>query len=212
MISKLNQLEPVCQAIRMLAPDLFEIVLHDLTTGKIAFIANTFSPRKIGDDSLVETENYQNELNTNGTIGPYMKSNSDGSKVKSVSAAIRGDDGAPIGLLCINMRTTGLEVAAEMLAGLIATDASKGDAILKNDWRELANTIIAHTLDDLKISFNQLKRSDRLIIVQNLHDADIFDARGAADYTAEALGISRANLYTLLQTARQPAEAAPGSR
>ncbi len=184
-------------------PGLVEVVLHDLNTGKIAHIENAFSPRKAGDASLIETENYEAELNQDGTIGPYRKANPDGSTLKSVSALIRDEQNRPAGLLCINMKTDGLESAAQLLAGLAAVGPDESQGILKNDWREVANTVIAETLRQRKLGTNQAKRPDRLEIVRNLLDADVFAARGSADYVAEALGISRASLYGLLNEAKR---------
>lgn len=184
-------------------PGLVEVVLHDLNSGEIVHIENGFSPRKIGDASLVETENYEAELAPDGTIGPYRKANPDGSTLKSVSALIRDENNRPAGLLCINMKTDGIEAAAQALAGLAAVGAENSQGILKNDWRELANSVIAETLRSRKLGPGQAKRPDRLEIVRNLLNADVFSARGSADYVAEALGISRASLYGLLNEARR---------
>ncbi len=203
--SQLEAIKPICRALQRLLPGTVEVVLHDLTRGQIAHIENAFSPRRVGDDSLVETENYQTELRSDGTIGPYRKANPDGSAIKSVSALIPDQQGRAIGLLCINMRTDHLEAAAAALSALVASKASDDSTMLKNDWRELANRIIAETLRERNLGLVQAKRPDRLAIVAKLEGADIFSARGSADYVAEALGISRASLYGLLGEARRPA-------
>ncbi len=184
-------------------PGLVEVVLHDLNSGKIVHIENGFSPRKAGDLSLVDTENYESEMAPDGTIGPYRKANPDGSTLKSVSALLRDERNKPAGLLCINMKTDGLEAAAHALAGLAAVEPDRNQGFLKNDWRELANTVIAETLRRRNLGPGQAKRPDRLEIVRNLLDADVFAARGSADYVAEALGISRASLYGLLNEAKR---------
>lgn len=69
---------------------------------------------------------------------------------------------------------------------------------------KFANTMISQAAKDRKISLNQARRQDRLHIVSQLAAADFFDTRGAAEYVAEALGVSRSNVYDLL-TVSKPA-------
>lgn len=204
MTPELNRYKPICSAITKLLPGLVEVVLHDLGSGKIAHIENSFSPRVAGDISLVETKDYKSETSSDKTVGPYSKSNSDGARLKSVSAVLQAADGRDIGLLCINMRIDALESAQAALAaiaGVSETNPSSG--LVKNDWREIANTVIADQIQTLGISIVGARRDDRLAIVNALSRAAVFEARGAIDYVASALGISRAGLYDLLKTLRE---------
>ncbi|MDD7909579.1 PAS domain-containing protein [Pseudovibrio exalbescens] len=210
-MSSLELLTPVCHAIAALFPGQVEVVLHDLKSQRIAVLVNAMSPRKPGDDSLTDIGDFQANLSADDTIGPYLKSNSDGAKLRSVSALIRDDTGAPAALLCMNLRVDALEAAKNLLAQLTSTAQDINDsAFIKNDWREVTNAIIAATLNELKISFNQLRRNERQVIVSRLLAADVFAARGSADFVAEALGISRASLYSLIKQCR--ASAAPAER
>jgi len=204
----MKTLFPVCRAIAALLPGQIEVVLHDLRKGRIVHIENGFSPRKTGDDSLTETANFQSELTPADTIGPYLKANSDGARLRTVSALLRDDEGAPFALLCLNLRLTELEAARDLLSNLTAIVSAETPAILRHDWRETANAIISATLRELKISFNQLRRPERLVIVTRLQEAGIFSARGSSDYVAEALGVSRASIYDLIKQARHSANPA----
>jgi len=195
----LKALEPVCKAISLLMPEMVEVVLHDLATNTIAHIENGFSARRAGDDSLLETGNYVAELNEHGIIGPYRKSSPDGTRLKSVSAVFRNNQGQPIGLLCINFKTGDLETVSTLLRTMARLDEKCQPSIVKNDWRELTNSIIEDTLKDLKIAHSQLRRPGRLEIMRRLMRADILSARGAGDYVAKALGISRASYYDMLR-------------
>lgn len=199
---ELKALEPVCKAIALLMPDLVEVVLHDLKTNTIAHIENGFSARNAGDDSLLETENYAAELNADGIIGPYRKSSPDGSRLKSVSAVFRDTQGHPIGLLCLNFKTGDLETVSALLSTITRLDEGTQPSIVKNDWRELTNKIIEDTLRDLKIAHNQLRRPARIEILRRLLNADVLSARGAGEYAAKALGISRASFYDMLREAK----------
>ena len=200
----LSLFAPICRALVRLLPGQVEVVLHDLSTNSIAHIENSFSPRKAGDDSLSDIADFQSELRGDDTIGPYTKSNSDGTRLRSVSALLRGDEGKPVALLCINMRVDRLEMARDVLAAFTQTEPTLTSDLLRNDWREVTNAIISATLKELKLSFNQLKKADRDLIVERLSDADIFTARGAVDYVAEALGVSRTTLYSHIKKSKAP--------
>jgi predicted transcriptional regulator YheO len=201
-MSQIMLLAPICRAIVRLMPGQVEVVLHDLVTNRIALIENSFSPREAGDDGLSELGDFQSELKADDTIGPYMKSNSDGARLRSVSALVRDEQGNPVALFCINMRVEAMEMARDILAAFTQVEAAPTSELLRNDWREVTNAIIAATLKELKLSFNQLKKPEREIIVERLISADIFTARGAVDYVAEALGVSRATLYTLIKQSK----------
>lgn len=199
---ELKALEPVCKAISLLMPEMVEVVLHDLKTNTIAHIENGFSARNAGDDSLLETANYAAELSADGIIGPFRKSGPDGSRLKSVSAVFRDARGQPIGLLCLNFRTGDLETVSTLLSAMARLDDGPQPSIVRNDWRELTNRIIEDTLKDLKIAHSQLRRPGRIEIMRRLLRADILSARGAGDYVARALGVSRASFYDMLREAK----------
>lgn len=198
---ELSHYRPVCAAISKLLPGLVEVVLHDLASGTIAHIENNLSLRAVGDDSLLETDGYKTELESDGTIGPYPKSQANGSKLKSISAVLRDSAGQDIALLCINMPIDALASAQASLALLtsIANTADSPNTLLKNDWREASNSIISEQLKTLKISAAQAKRADRQAIVAQLQRHAIFESRGSVDYVAQVLGISRASLYSLIK-------------
>ncbi|MCF3992301.1 transcriptional regulator DauR, partial [Pseudomonas aeruginosa] len=64
-----------------------EVVLHDLRSQRVDYIANNLSKREVGDDSALEDmlEGDSDERN----IGPYEKLNWDGQKIRSVSTVLR---------------------------------------------------------------------------------------------------------------------------
>ena len=203
MLHILEQYIPITKAISALLPGLVEIVIHNLNTNTIFHIENAFTPRKVGDDSQLDTKNYEKELDSDSLIGPYRKSNPDGTKLKSVSSLLTDSNGEPVGLMCINMQIDGLELSLNHLQSLIAVDAHKHSAFVVSDWRENANLIIAETVQTRGIRLAQANKEDRLEIVRHLFVADIFSSRGSAEYVAEALGISRASFYQLLKAVKQ---------
>ena len=78
---------PVCQAIATLLQPHAEVVLHDLATGNIAYIANAFSKRRPGDSSMTDLD-VAISIDSS-VIGPYRKTNWDRRQLRSVTAVLR---------------------------------------------------------------------------------------------------------------------------
>jgi predicted transcriptional regulator YheO len=89
------------------------VVLHDLRSQKIDYIANNLSKREIGDDAALEDLLEPGTDETN--IGPYEKLNWDGQKIRSLSTVLRDSAGKPLAVLCINLNISLFENARAAL-------------------------------------------------------------------------------------------------
>jgi len=69
----------------LLAPNA-EVIVHDIGSETIQYIANNFSKRDIGDPSNLKEINFVADENV---IGPYEKLNFDGRRIKSISIVMR---------------------------------------------------------------------------------------------------------------------------
>ena len=207
MKNNLKSYQSLCVALGKLFPHHMEIILHDLTTGKIAYIENSFSNRIVGDDSLIKLEELDADADENGVIGTYPKTNFDGTQLKSVSSIIRDDKQNAIALMCINFKVEEINTAIDVLSRLITISSpprtSAIPSLMAEDWREQVNVIIRHTLEERQIKLISAKRQDKLAILAAIDKADIFSVRGSSNYVADALGISRANLYEILRNIRK---------
>ena len=207
MINKVDELEkykPICDIIALVMPGHIEVVLHDLRTAKIVHISNAFSNRNVGDDSLIDSAELQSLSTRVQIIGPYLKSNWDGEKLKSLTAVLRDDSDIAVGLLCINLAMGSIEAIIGMLSSICGNDADpKSRPLVHNDWRDATNDIVRDVLKSRQLKLSHAKRADRLEILGAIEAAGIFQIRGAADYVAKVLSISRASLYASLKYIRQ---------
>lgn len=197
--------QPVAFAITALIPGEVEVVVHDLTTGLVALVENARTPRTAGDPSMIDLDTLEQDIATGSMIGPYTKFDTDGAKMKSVSALIRDIDNTPMALLCINLRVDAFEAASAILAQLTSitdTPRQQPRSLIKNDWREDVNAMLNGTLAKRKTSLAGCKKPDRIAILMTFDEAGIFDIRGSSDYVARVLNISRASVYELLRLAR----------
>ncbi|TQV73318.1 helix-turn-helix transcriptional regulator [Denitrobaculum tricleocarpae] len=194
----------VCRLMTRLFPGQLEVVLHDLRTGKIVGIEGNLSNRAVGDESLVETESLEADVDDADIIGPYAQTNWNGEVLRSFTAVVRDEDRRPSGLICVNMRTAAFAAAADLLAAFSAVGQKpRSKALFAQDWREAANALIAETLSERGVTLVTARRTDKVALVAALDRAGILEMRGSPDYAAKALGMSRASIYNLLKDARR---------
>lgn len=180
-----------------------EVVIHDLTRGKISHIANNMSRRQVGDSSLVDLQDIGNLEGQ--VIGPYRKVNFDGRELKSITAVLRDDRSEPYGLICINFDVDVLQSAKKILAALTALDSPprQPSALFRSDWQEEVNKAIAGHLRKKGIARSALGREDHAEIISELDQEGYFAIRNVVPYVARLFGTSRATIYKHLREARR---------
>jgi D-arginine utilization repressor len=192
----------VCDAVATLLRPHAEVVLHDLATGKIAYIANSYSKRKAGDTSLNEPEPAITD--TVDVIGPYAKSRWDGRRLKSVTAVLRDERRKAIGLLCINYDVDSFAGVLQQLRALIDIPSAEEvpAALMSKDWREAVNTSVSRFLASRDVTLAGLTSQDVSDLLDELRHEGVFEIRNAVPYVAEVLRLSRATIYNRLREAR----------
>jgi len=195
---------PVCEALAILLAPHGEIAVHDLKTERVIALWNPMSGRRIGDDSLIDE---LPEARGTGTVfGPYRKALLDGRTLTSVSAVLNDETGRRRGLLCVNLDRSPLDQIAALATSLLAARTEQPTELFHRDWRErIALRVQRHCLER-GLRREQLDRGGRRELVAVLDAEGLLSVRGAADLTAQALGVSRATVYTLLKEARSDEE------
>ncbi len=186
---------------RLYAPHA-EVVVHDLGTGKIRYIANCFSKRRAGDPSL--TNDTDLDLNQ-AVIGPYSKTNWDGRRLRSISIVLRDDNGAPAALLCINQDIEAFSAALDQLTSLVAPPVPMKQAseLFAADWRERINDRVGAFLTKRNLTLAGLDADSTMEMVGELDRSGYFAIRNAVTYVATLLGVSRSTLYNRLSVSRR---------
>lgn len=198
--------DPVLQNYRAIADaiaTLFfphaEVVLHDLRTQKIDYIANNLSKREVGDDAALEDMVEEGTDETN--IGPYEKLNWDGQKIRSLSTVLRDGAGQPVAVLCINLNISMFESMKAALDLFLSSSKviPQPDALFRDDWQERINTFLNSWLRERQLSFNLLNRDHKRELVMALHAEGAFRGKSAANYVANVLNMGRATVYKHLK-------------
>ncbi|MBE0496886.1 MAG: PAS domain-containing protein [Campylobacterales bacterium] len=192
---------PVCEAIgKLFAPNV-EVVLHDLETKTLVFIANAFTKRRAGDAMLSHPQ-----LPKNGDwVGPYDKSLEECKALKAVSIILRDEQEKPIGMLCINYDITPAKALFESLKILVSCDASTPSpgAFFSQNWKEHTDELIAQFLSERNVALQGLSTNEKRELAVFLEAKGTFAIRNALGYVCGVLSVSRATIYNWLKQQRE---------
>ncbi|SEM31963.1 Predicted transcriptional regulator YheO, contains PAS and DNA-binding HTH domains [Pseudomonas sp. ok272] len=195
----LDNFRAIADAIATLFFPHAEVVLHDVRTQKIDYIANNLSKREVGDEAALEDMLKEgiNERN----IGPYEKLNWDGQKIRSVSTVLRDSEGRPLALLCINLNISLFESARAALDLFLSPSKliPQPDALFRDDWQERINTFLHSWLRERQLGLNMLNREHKRELVLALHAEGAFKGKSASNYVANVLNMGRATVYKHLK-------------
>lgn len=188
---------PIGEAIATLLHPFAEVVLHDLKTGRIVRIWNSFTERQAGDLSNLKGAQDVFPEQTN-ILGPYEKALSTLGRSKSITAGLRDGESNLIGFLCANLDVTVLDKAGAMLAAFASPDLKRPEPIYRTDLQQHLSYLIRD--HSLKISkpIDNFSRQDRAELISVIDADGLFQARNAVVLVAKAMKISRASVYNIL--------------
>ncbi|AZD06486.1 YheO-like, PAS domain-containing protein [Pseudomonas chlororaphis] len=195
----LDNFRAIADAIATLFFPHAEVVIHDLRTQKIDYIANNISKREVGDDSALEDMLGEDANERN--IGPYEKLNWDGQKIRSLSSVLRDGSGQPLAVLCINLNISLFENAKAALDLFLSPSKliPQPDSLFRDDWQERINTFLHNWLRERQLGLNLLTREHKRELVLALHAEGAFKGKSAANYVANVLNMGRATVYKHLK-------------
>lgn len=200
MKTVIKRVLPIAEAIERLLHPHAEVVVHDISQDKIVAIYHPFSKRRVGDASLLTSEQEGNIAND--CIGPYEKINWDGRRLKSVSSVIRDEKKKAVGMLCINLDITMFDKMHQVLNAFMQFEdvSPQSNTLFKDDWQERINVAVHEYLADHHLAMHSLNRSEKKQLVQHLFEGGAFEGKNAASYVANILNISRATVYNYLSS------------
>ena len=187
----------VGEAIATLLHPFAEVVLHDLQTGRIVRIWNSFTERQAGDLSKLKGAQDLFPENTN-ILGPYEKALSTLGRSKSITAGLRNGDGDLIGFLCINLDVTVLDKAGAMLAAFASSDLKRPEPIYRTDLQQHISYLVRDYSLRISKPVDNFSRQDRAELITIIDADGLFQARNAVMLVAKAMHISRASVYNIL--------------
>lgn len=204
MIHPLSRYTTIADAVAKLFHPSVEVVIHEISTDTVFYIANPISGRRVGDISLLGENNYHIDQDED-IIGPYEKAGEKGQRVRSVTTLLHDDRGNNIGLLCINLDYSSYEPALDLLENLIrpAQTAKHPEYLFQNDWRDLIKIEVRTFITSNNLKIEKLQPSDRKNLVAYLEEKRLLYAKKSVEQLAAILRVSRATAYKDLNGIRK---------
>ncbi|MDF1646173.1 MAG: helix-turn-helix domain-containing protein [Legionellaceae bacterium] len=186
---------PVLNAAVLLLDPLLEIVIHDLESGNICFIEGKLSNRCVGDASLLNREELENDL----SHITYPKLNFDGRLIKSISVPV--DDAFLICMNCDISIFKQIQKFSELFT--MSHEPSMPNSLFRQDWQEKLHVVIHTYLNEKAWNFDGLTQKQKKDVVHYLFQQGAFVEKNAADYIANVLKMGRATIFNYLKSWRK---------
>lgn len=207
MKKSLSKYIPVADAITKIFQPHVEVVIHDIESDLIDYIANPYSGRKVGDSSLLGLFEKNLEEFPHGTDveGPYENAGTKGQRIRSISSALKDDQGKVIGMMCMNVDFSVMEASLDVLEAFLKpiNVEAPPKILFQNDWRDNIKLEIRTFIVEHNISLDKIGSMHRKKLIRRLEDKGLFYARKSVEQLATILGISRATAYNDLRQVRK---------
>lgn len=215
----LERFFPIASFIAAIIGPKCEVVVHDISDPEhsIVHIENGhISGRKVGDAStdlvlkILKSEAYHEEQ----YIANYRASGKMGQSFRSSTYFIKNDQNKLVGLLCLNIDVTHMEVAAEWVQHILqggpnpyvapvieqATKEEKqATEYLQGNADDLLQHMVSSVTSRLKISPERLSSQEKIEVVRELNELGVFLLKGGVSQVANSLSISEPTVYRYLQ-------------
>ncbi len=206
----LQSLIPLVEGISSTFGKNCEAVLHDVKNPQSSILAISnghISGRSIGGPmseyglaTLKKAQFDKPKIN-------YMKKTPDGRVLKSSLLYIKDENGEVIGFLCINYDISGISIAKNILSDL--ADINEADSYTDSHEEsfgttinEVLSNIVNKTLDSIGKPVAFMSKDEKVNIVEILDEKGVFLIKGAVDYIAKVLCVSRYTIYNYLDEIR----------
>lgn len=183
-----------------------EVVLHDFSDlqNSIVVIENGKVTGRNENSSMTDHSLQQIKSgNTEKDIINYSGKGTDGRTIKSTTMFIRDDSDKVVGCLCINFDVTELALAKRVLNELLdfgentvkTSDSSK-------KINDVLSELVQSQIDVIGKPITYLNKEEKVDIVNRLDGQGVFLIKGAIDYVADILCVSRYTIYNYLDETR----------
>ncbi|BEP29909.1 helix-turn-helix transcriptional regulator [Helicovermis profundi] len=185
-----------------------EVVLHDFTNlqNSIVAIANGhITGRDIGSPMTELSLNKVTNGKTDKDSINYTEKSMDGRVLKSSTMFIKDEFEKVIGCFCLNFDITELVAARNVMNGIMKV--TKENEYVKNidnvnKVNDVLMDIVNDTIEAKGKPVAYLSKDEKVSIVQKLDNQGAFLIKGAIDYVAKVLCVSRYTIYNYLDEIR----------
>jgi predicted transcriptional regulator YheO len=187
-----------------------EVILHDIRNPQSSIIAianGHVTGRSVGSPMSEYGLATLRRGQFDKPIVNYRKKTKDGKLLKSTSLFIKDEKGKLIGFLCINYDISELTIAKNIISEItnIVDDADfteDDEESYGSTVNEMLSSIVNKTLESVGKPVAFISKEEKVSIVQMLDEKGVFLIKGAVDYVAKVLCVSRYTVYNYLDEIR----------
>lgn len=204
----LKSIIPLIEGIAATFGKNCEVVLHEINGSHKSIVAihnghvtgrTLASPMlDIGIKALNQDDSVSNIIN-------YKNKSPHGHVLKSSTTFIRDENDSIIGCLCINIDISQFVLAQKALEEFIHTSLTTDidvDDSTSNSVNDVLTNIVRQTIEDTGKPVAYMNKDEKVHVVKKLNEQGAFLIKGAIDYVAKILCVSRYTVYNYLDEIR----------
>ncbi len=184
-----------------------EVVLHDfsLLPNSIIAIANGHvTGRSIGSPITEYSLEMIKQGDTSSDIINYTGKSFDGKVLKSSTFFIQDKHGDTVGCYCINIDLTEIYAVKKVIDNMVQIqNDTKGFAENGNVVNDVLYDIVIKSVEQAGKPVVYMTKEEKVVIVKLLNNQGAFLIKGAIDYVAKVLCVSRYTIYNYLDEIRE---------
>ncbi|SNX55166.1 PAS domain-containing protein [Thermoanaerobacterium sp. RBIITD] len=202
----LKNMIPVVESIAKTFGKNCEVVLYDFSNLQSSVIAvgnGHITGREVGNPipeiilKALKSNKTDNEVN-------FKSKGKDGKILKSTTVYFKDDSGRPIGCLCINIDISEYIMVKNTLQDLC--EINDGEELSAEPYsgnvNDVLENIVNTTIENYGKPVNFMSKEEKVNMVKMLDAKGTFLIRGAIDYVAKILCVSRYTIYNYLDEIR----------
>lgn len=204
---KLEAFIPIANVVAKTFGKNCEVVIHDLSMPQnsvVYTVNNHVTGRKVGQtfEHLIKDVLLSKKFEKDYTAN-YMTITEDGRRIKSSTALIRDSDDKVIGALCINYDLKFLDDMKILLDDFITVEEETPETSIEpfDNVMEIVDDLINQIIGNT--NFEQLKRKEKIELIQFMDKKGIFLIKGAVEKVAEKLNIAKVTVYSYLDAIKK---------
>jgi len=204
----LKQITPLISGISQAYGKDCEVALYSRENSNytILDIKNGYiTDRRVGDSMMAFELDSINNMDTNKDSVHFITHTSDGRILKCTIIFIRDENGERQGCLTINMDISELVVGKKAIDNICEISDSKLQLESNNrsSISEILHNEVDDILEDIGMPVSYISKDEKVKLVETLDKRGIFLIKGAIDYVADRLCVSRYTIYNYLEEIKE---------
>lgn len=202
----MDLLSRIGDAITRLMGKNCEIAIHDFydMNASLVYLKGEVTGRKIGAPVSSELFRLLNKYGDKMEDRVNYRMRLQGGRiVRSSTTFIRNEVGTPIGCFCVNYDVTELLNMRDMLQGFALfeeqTQTADSGGIPESSSTDFIDAIVEQAVTSLGKQPAYMSRAERVEMVRMLENSGVFRLKGAVEYVARVMGVTRFSVYNYLK-------------